>query len=108
MEADLVGALAVVVVRIVALHVSDRVVIRRRAIANLSVTVMPSMAISVTVAVGATIAISAAASGTSARMGSPRISTPSGITASAVAVIGVPSRANTWILARGSANADAP
>jgi hypothetical protein len=41
-------------------------------------------------------------------MGSPRISTPSGITASAVAVIGVPTSANTWILARGSANADAP
>src|SRR5262249_47249520 len=55
--ADLVGALAVVVVRIVALRVDDRVVVGRRTIANVSVPMVPSVTISVMVAVWTTIAI---------------------------------------------------
>jgi hypothetical protein len=90
---DLVGALAVVVVRIVALRVNDRVVIGRRTIAIISVTVTMSVAISVAIAAAISVPISSA----------------TGITARAVAVIGISARAVTsGNVTRSSAAADAP
>jgi len=90
---DLVGALAVVVVRIVALRVNDRVVIGWRTIAIISVTVTMSVAISMAVAAAISVAISSAI----------------GITARAVAVIDDSASAVTsGIVPWSSAAADAP
>src|SRR5690349_5119348 len=106
--ANVVSTLAVIIIRIIALRVNDRVVVGRRTITTVSVPMVPSMMISVVVAVRATIAISFAAAMTSAEIRCSGISISTRAPTSAIAVVGIAARAIPGrISSAGSAFGDA-
>ena len=106
--ADVVSALAVIVIRIIALCVNDRVVVGRRTIATVSVSMVPSVMISMAVAVWAAIAISFAAAMAAAGIRSSGISTSTRSSTNAIAVARIAASAISGrIFSRGSASSDA-